>query len=112
MANNKQKINFAKIEATRYGYIQKELETALSKMVKNGYEDIRTLFAHRGEINKIHSKNCRHGAITVEFYFGEIENSPINDYAIAQIKEFIKFCKEMVESFEKRQKKLEAKADA
>jgi len=106
MASKKQNFNFARIEAKRYGFLQEEIEKELNRLHSTGYEDIRQVFAGRDEIKRISSKECAHRSITVEFYFGRVENSPIDDYAVAQIREFLEFCKARVKHYTRRAETL------
>lgn len=89
--------NYKKIEKYLNFQIQRfsrtlgVVEREQQKLRDQNYRDIRTVFAPMEYIEDIVTKDCDHNCITVTFCFGEVENSPVDGFSLAQINELVLF---------------------
>lgn len=89
--------NYKKIEKYLNFQIQRfsrtlgVVEREQQKLRDQNYRDIRTVFAPMEYIEDIVTKDCDQNCITVTFCFGEVENSPVDGFSLAQINELVLF---------------------
>lgn len=89
--------NYKKIEKYLNFQIQRfsrtlgVVEREQQKLHDQNYRDIRTVFAPMEYIEDIVTKDCDQNCITVTFCFGEVENSPVDGFSLAQINELVIF---------------------
>lgn len=89
--NHKKIEKFLRFQIQRFTYTLEVIERERDRLEKQNYRDIRTVFAPMEYIEDIVTLDCDQNCITVSFCFGEIENSPVGGYSVAQIDEFIFF---------------------
>lgn len=82
--------------------VLKLLRGIRKKLNEKGYRDIRQTFVRKDEIMDLTRRDCGKNSITLVWYDGTVECSPVDDYALAQIDEMIGFAEEQLKFFQGR----------
>lgn len=90
---NKRFQKFLNFDIQRFTNTLTVVQRERDRLTKQGYSDIREVFAPMQYIVDVVTLNCDQNCITVEFCFGTIENSPVDGYGVKQIDEIIAFIK-------------------
>jgi hypothetical protein len=101
MANKKQLQKYAKYELPRLKRIKELIEAELNRLINSNYRDLRLVFATAEEIQSINTSGCDWGSINVEYYFGTVENSPVDGFGILSIQEILKYLDKQIRYFTK-----------
>ena len=88
-------------EIHRFSNTLDVLERVYERLKEQNYTDIRDIYANVDQIKDIRTLDCDKDSVTVEFVFDvTIENSPVDDYGMLQIRELIEFVKKQLKYFE------------